>query len=108
ALERASRLALHVAPLDADQPRGPVAPRRVDVALVVELRHSRLQRVRAQVAHLALRTVPRGLDELPVAHDRLALGLAVDRPVLAVVVRLALLAPWLTWARMQKPRSGSS
>src|SRR2546425_2661689 len=53
ALERASRLALHVAPFDADEPRGAVAPRRMDVALVVELRHPRLQRIRAHVAHLA-------------------------------------------------------
>src|SRR5216117_1070250 len=91
ALERASRLALHVAPFEADESRGAVAPRRVDVALVVELRHPRLQRIRAHVAHLARLAVPRGLDQLPVAHHRLALGLAVDRPVLAVIVRLALL-----------------
>ena len=43
------------------------------------------------MAHLARLAVLRRLDELPVAHDRLALGLAVDRPVLAVIVRLALL-----------------
>src|SRR3989449_2569193 len=93
ALERASRLALHVAAFEADQPRGAVASRRVDVALVVELRHPRLQRIRAHVADLARRAVLRGLDQLPVAHHRLAHGLAVDRPVLAVIVRLALLRP---------------
>jgi len=42
------------------------------------------------VAHLAGLALARGLHELPVAHDRLAFGLTVDRPVLAVVVRLAL------------------
>src|SRR5207247_10631477 len=93
ALERASRLALHVAPFEADEPRGAVAPRRVDVALVVELRHPRLQRIRAHVAHLARLAVPRGLDQLPVAHHRLALGLAVGRPVLAGIVGLALVRP---------------
>src|SRR5262249_9008546 len=79
-----------VATFDADQPRGTVTSWRVDIALVVQLRHPWPQRVRAQVTHLARLTVTRGLHELPVAHDRLAFGLAVDRPVLAVIVRLAL------------------
>src|SRR5438094_7089879 len=78
ALERASRLALHVAPFDADEPRGAVAPRRVDVALVVELRHPRLQRIRAHVAHPPRPAAPRGPDQRAFPHHALPPGPDVD------------------------------
>src|SRR5262245_54414097 len=43
---------VHVGPLDADEPRRPVAPRGVQVALVVDVGRARLQRIAAHVAHL--------------------------------------------------------
>src|SRR6185437_16139104 len=83
--------AVHIHAFEADQPGGAVAARRVQHALVVEMRHAGLERVVADVARLARLAVMRALQALPVGHQGLALGLTVDRPGRAVVVRLAAL-----------------
>src|SRR5437867_4096398 len=68
-----------------------LAPRRVQIALVVDVGHARLERVARREPYLAGH-VGRGLlDERPVAHHGLAARLAVDRPRRTVVVGVALL-----------------
>src|SRR5262249_48254209 len=82
---------VHVRAFDADQPRRPIAPRGVQIALVVDVGHPWLERVARREANLA-RLVRCGLrDERPVAHHGLAPRLPVDRPGRTVIVRIALL-----------------
>src|ERR1044071_4251240 len=81
----------HVLALDPDQPRGALAPGRVEVALVVDVRHPRRQRVGAHVPHLAGPVLGGGLHQRPLVHVGLAPSLTVDRPRGAVIVRRALL-----------------
>src|SRR6059036_1537503 len=81
---------VHVRALDADEPRRPLASRRVEIALVVDVRHARLERVARDETHLAGLVLGGGLDERPVAHHGLPPGLTVDRPGRAVVVRVTL------------------
>src|SRR5579863_1861195 len=54
------------------------------------MRHAGLQRVVAHEAHLAHFALAGRLDQRPVAHDRFALNLTVDRPGWTVIMRLAL------------------
>src|SRR5579862_2893167 len=54
------------------------------------MRHAGLQRVVAHEAHLAHFAFAGRLNERPVAHDRFALDLAIDRPGRTVIMRLAL------------------
>lgn len=61
------------------------------VALVVDVSHSWRQRARSDQPHLAGLAVGGRLDQLPVAHHRLALGLATNGRGRTVIVRLALL-----------------
>src|SRR5262245_57978328 len=81
---------VHVGALDADEPGRPIAPGGMQVALVVDVGHARLQRIAAHVAYLARLALGRLLHERPVVHQRLAAGLAVDRPRRPVIVRIAL------------------
>src|ERR1051326_8657363 len=81
----------HVRPLDADELRRALAPRGMEIALVVDVGHPGLERVDAAALHLAGLVRRRRFELVPVAHLGLALGLAVDRPRMRVVVRLALL-----------------
>src|SRR4029453_1759751 len=90
-LEREALDAVRVLALDPDEPGGPFAPRRVHVALVVDLRHAGLERIAPGAADLAGHGRGGGLEHLPVAHHGGAVGLAVDGPGRAVVVRIALL-----------------
>src|SRR5688500_15980596 len=85
--------AIHVHPLDADQPGGTAAPRRVQVAFVVEVRGAGGELVGAHGASLAGLALGRGRDQLVVRHLGLAHGLAVDRPRGPMVVRRGVLRP---------------
>src|SRR5688500_3497739 len=63
----------------------------MEIALVVHVRHSRLEPIAPDVAHLAGLVFARRLDDGPVAHHGCALRLAVDGPGWPVIVGLALL-----------------
>src|SRR5688572_27398485 len=77
----------HVHALDADQ-LGGLHPRRgVQVAFVVYVRDAGRELVGACFFHLARLLGRRRLEQLVIAHLGLAHGLAVDRPVRAVIVR---------------------
>src|SRR5579872_5821866 len=82
---------LHVLAFDADQPGRAVAPRRVQVALIVEIGRARRQRVVLDPARLAGLSLAGAGDREILGHDRLAARLAVDRPGRAVIVRVAVL-----------------
>src|SRR5262249_14184089 len=79
-----------VSTLDPDQPRGTVAARRVQVALVVEMGIARGQRIFLDQPYLPGLFFAGGLEQCPVAHYGLAARLTIDRPGWAMVVRLAL------------------
>src|SRR6186713_1276843 len=83
--------AVGVLPLDADEARRAIAARGVDVALVVDVSHAGLERVTPPDPHLARLVGGGPAQYLPVGHHRGALGLAVDRPGGAVIVRVRLL-----------------
>src|SRR2546428_379469 len=68
----------------------PLAPRRVEIALVVDVGHARLQGIARDETHFAGLVRAGGLDDRPVAHHGLSPGLTVDRPGRTVVVRIAL------------------
>src|SRR2546429_5178407 len=78
---------VHVLALDADEPGWTLAPRGVDVAFVVDVRHARPERVAPGVADPARRVLAGGLHERPVSHPGLATRLAVDRPGRTLIVR---------------------
>lgn len=61
------------------------------VAGEVEMRHARRQLVGARLLHPARLAVGGRGDDAPVGHVGLALGLAVDRPGGAVIVRAGIL-----------------
>src|SRR5215510_3452868 len=61
-----------VSTLDPDQPRGTVAARRVQVALVVEMGIARGQRVFLDQPYLPGLVFAGGLEQCPVAHYGLA------------------------------------
>src|SRR5215470_2822124 len=81
---------VEILPFDAQELGRAVAARRVQVALIVEMRHAGLQGIAAHEADLAELAFAGGLEQRPIAHHRLARGLAVDRPGGAVIMRLAL------------------
>src|ERR1700733_9822169 len=70
----------YVPPLDANQPSRTRAARRVQIPLVVDIGHTRGKRVFAAQRDLPGFALARGRDLVPVAHDRLAKRLAIDRP----------------------------
>src|SRR5438067_12656808 len=82
---------LHVLALDTDQPGRPVAPRRVQVALIVEIGHAGLQRVILDPAGLPRPSLAGARDRFIIGHHRFAARLAVNRPGRAVIVRVAVL-----------------
>src|SRR5262249_39913631 len=80
---------VEILPLDAQELGRAVAARRMEIALVVEMRHAGLQRVVAGEAHLAHLASAGRFDQRPVAHHRFSRNLAVDRPGRPVIMRLA-------------------
>src|SRR5205085_11198993 len=90
ALVRITLDQLDVLALDTDQSGRAGAARRVQVALVINVSIARRELVIAQREGLAglLRACRR--HPLIVGHDRLADGLAIDRPGRAVIMWLAL------------------
>src|SRR6266545_8366281 len=80
-----------VGALDADQSGFGLAPRRMQIALVVEMSRARHQAVGANLLDFAGLAVRRLLDQPPVGHLGYAGDLAVDRPARAVIVRRAAL-----------------
>src|SRR5439155_3665345 len=81
---------LEISALDPDQPSRTVAARRMQIALVVEMGDTRRQRIFLDQPHLARLVLAGGLEQLPVAHHRLAPRLTVNCPARAVIVRQAL------------------
>src|SRR6266446_5301067 len=69
-----------VASLDADQPGRPGAARRMQIALVIDIGIARGELVIADRTRLPDHALARRRDPLIVGHDRLAEGLAIDRP----------------------------
>ena len=88
---RGSAGSFHVLALDADQPGRAVAPRRVQIAFIVEIRHAGFQRVVLDPSRLPRFSLAGARDRLIVGHYRFAARLAVDRPGRAVIVRIAVL-----------------
>src|SRR5690348_4664773 len=81
---------VEVLALDADQLARAVAPRRMHVVHVIEMLVARVHHIGAQRLDQGRLVAGARLDDLPVGHLGGLLRLAVDRPALAVVVRLAM------------------
>jgi hypothetical protein len=78
--------AVEVCSLDADQFDGRLAPRRMHVADVIEMRIAGLHDVGAQRLDQRRLAALAGRDDLPIRHLGRAFGLPVDRPARAMVV----------------------
>src|SRR5205807_3796277 len=92
--------------LDADQPGRSGAPRRMQVALVIDIGVARGELVVADRARLAEDPFARRRHLLVIGHDRLAEGLAVDRPGRPVIVRLAFLRALIDMAENAEAELG--
>src|SRR5690348_6786873 len=78
---------VHVRAFDADEACRPRPARRVQIALVVKMGVARREGVVTDMAHLAGLLLGRRLDQRPIAHQRLAARLAIDRPGRPVIMR---------------------
>ena len=76
-----------VAALDPDELSVTVAPRRMQHALIVDVRNAGGELIVAHLLDLAGHAAFRLLEKLPVGHHRDTFDLAVDRPARAMVVR---------------------
>src|SRR6516165_3627044 len=88
-LELVARDPGQVGTFDSDQARVALAPRRVQIPLVVEIRGPGGELVGPDLLDLAGLSVRRLLHEAPVGHLGHPGHLAVDRPARAVVMRRA-------------------
>jgi hypothetical protein len=79
---------LRILALDANKPRRGYSFWRVHVPLVVNVRHAGLQRVNSGAPDFAWLIFSGRFKNFPVAHFRLADGLPIDRPGVAVIVRI--------------------
>src|SRR4029077_2142730 len=98
ALIRVAPDLLDVAALDPDKPGRPGAPRRMQIALVVDVGVARGELVVAHRPRLAGHPFARRRELLVIGHDRLADGLAVNRPGWTMIVRRAFLGALIDMA----------
>src|SRR5262249_22123636 len=71
---------IHIFTFDTDQAGCPVASRRMQIALVIEISHARGQRIFLDRTRLSRRAFARARHRLVVGHHGLTAGLAIDRP----------------------------
>src|SRR6266478_5376917 len=97
---------LDVASLDADQPGGSRAARRMQIALVIDIGIARGELVVANRTRLPDHAVARRRHLLVIGHDRLTEGLTIDRPGRSVIVRLAFLRALIDMAENAETEFG--
>src|SRR5438309_6431302 len=82
-------------PLDADKPGLALAPRRVQDALAIDVSHAGLELVAAHLRNFAGLPVCGLLNKPPVGHLGHTGSLAVYRPARSMIMRLAVLRPFI-------------
>src|SRR5215472_8875572 len=90
---------LHILAFDANEAGRALAPRRMQVAFIVEIGHAGCEPVLPDGARLARLSFAGARHRLVIGHHRLAARLAVDRPRRAVVVRVAVLGAVVDMAK---------